>query len=233
MTTTARPEHTRPLTMTVGMALQPRIARSGALTPAVAAGALSVAVVVVARSVWGSDHAVERALHVAVMLLAGSIGSALDDPTEVTVASAPTSLRIRRTFRLLPAATAAGLGWAVSVVVAGVDAAGSHTLMLAGLAATATAVAALAARRRPQRAGVASVGVVLAAALIVTRVPDRWSMLPDPATGFDQPAMSRWAAIIVIGFAIFVYASRDPGRAHIRDRCAHIEPSHPRNARRL
>ena len=55
MTTITRPEQNRQLKLAVGIALQPRIARSGVLTPVVAAGALSVGIVVVARSVWGSD----------------------------------------------------------------------------------------------------------------------------------------------------------------------------------
>lgn len=213
MTTSARPDHSRQLKLAVGIALQPRIARSGAATPVVAAGALSVGIVVAARWVWGSDHAVERALQLAVMLLAASIGSALDDPSEPAVGSAPIPLRARWAFRLVPAASVAVLSWAMIVATADGDTAGSHTLMLAGLAATGTAVAALAAHAAPQRASVASAGSVLAAALVITRLPDRWSMLPDPSTGLDQEAKLRWAVTIAVGLAIFIHTSRDPGRA--------------------
>lgn len=226
MINTDRPEKTCQIKLAVGIALQPRIARSGVLTPVVVAGALSVGIVVVARSVWGSDSAVERALQLAVMLLPASIGSALDDPTEPTVGSAPVPLRARWAFRLLPAASVAAFGWVVSVAVAGGDTGGSHTLMLTGLAATGTAVAALAAHAAPQRAGVAGAGFVLAAAFVTTRLPDRWAMLPDPTTGLDQPAKLRWAATIALGLAIFIYTSRDPGRARTRDDAAQIEPCH-------
>ena len=61
----------------------------------------------------------------------------------------------------------------------------------------------------------------------------RWSMLPDPTTGLDQPAKLRWAATIVIGFAILIHTSRDPGRAHIRGGPAQIEPSQASPTRRL
>jgi hypothetical protein len=227
---TDRPEKTRQLKLAVGIALQPRIARSGVLTSVVVAGGLSVGIVVVARSIWGSDSAVERALQLGVMLLAASIGPALDDPTEPTVGPAPIPLRARRAFRLMPAVTVGALAWAVGVAIAGGDTGGSHTIMLAGLATTGTAVAALAA---PQRAGVAGAGFVLAAAFVLTRLPDRWAMLPDPTTGLDQPAKLRWAATIAIGLAIFIYTSRDPGQAHIRSGPAQIEPSQASPARRL
>lgn len=233
MTTVARPDQSPQLKLAVGIALQPRIARSGAVTPVVVAGALSAGIVVVARSVWGSDHAVERALQLAVMLLAASMGSALDDPTESMVGSAPIPLRARRAFRLVPAASVAVLSWAVSVAIAGGDTAGGHTLTLSGLAVTGTAVAALRASAAPQRAGVAGAGFVLAAALVITRLPDRWSMLPDPTTGLDQPATLRWAATIVIGLAIFIYTSRDPGRARTRRDPAQIEPRHASPAKRF
>ena len=227
----ARPEQNRLLKLAVGIALQPRIARSGVLTPVVAAGALSVGIVVVARSVWGSHTAVERALQLAVMVLAASIGSALDDSTESTVGSAPIPLRARWAFRLVPAASIVALSWVVSVAVAGGDTAGSHTLMLTGLATTGTAVAALAAHAAPQRASVAGAGFVLAAAFVTTRLPDRWAMLPDPTTGLDQSAKLRWAATILVGLAIFIYTTRDPGQAHIRSGPAQIEPSQASPAR--
>ena len=230
MINTDRPEKTRQLKLAVGIALQPRIARSGALTPVVVAGGLSVGIVVVARSVWGSDSAVERALQLAVMLLAASIGFALDDPTEPTVGPAPIPLRARRAFRLMPAVAVGALAWAVGVAIAGGDTGGSHTLMLAGLATTGTAVAALAA---PLRAGVAGAGFVLAATFVLTRLPDRWAMLPDPNTGLDQPAKLRWAATFAIGLAIFIYTSRDPGQPHIRSGPAQIDPSQASPARRF
>jgi hypothetical protein len=133
----------------------------------------------------------------------------------------------------MPAAAAGALSWAVGVAIAGGDSGGSHTLMLAGLATTGTAVAALAAPVAPQRAGVVGAGSVLAAAFVLTRLPDRWTMLPDPTTGLDQPAKLRWAATFAIGLAIFLYTSRDPGRTRTRDDAAQIEPRHPSPARRL
>lgn len=216
MTTTARPEQRRRVKRVVGVALQPGIVRSGALTPVLAAGALSVGIVFVTRSVWVSGDAVERSLQVVIMLLAASIGSAIDDPTEPTVASAPIPLHTRRTLRLLPAATVVAFSWAASAAIAGRFAAGSLMLILAGLAVTGTAAAALVAHAAPQRAGVGGAGFVLAAALVITRLPDRWSMLADPTTGLDQPAKLRWAAIIVVGLAILAHASRDPGPRHRR-----------------
>lgn len=232
MINTDRPEKTRQLELAVGIALQPWIARSGVLTPVVAAGGLSVGMVVVARSVWGSGDAVERALQLAVMLLAGSIGFALDDPAEPTVGSAPIPLRARWAFRLTPAIAAGALSWAVGVAIAGGDTGGSHTLMLAGLAASGTAVAALAAPAAPQRAGIAGAGFVLAAAFVLSRLPDRWAMLPDPTTGLDQPGKLRWVAILAIGLAVFIYTTRDPGRARVRGDSVQIEPSHASAARR-
>lgn len=213
MTTTARTDQSRRLKVAVGIALQPKLALSGALSPVAAAGALSVGIVVVARSVWGSADAVARSLALAVMLLASSLGSAIDDPSEPTVVSAPVPLRARRAFRLVPAASVAAVGWAASVAVAGGDPGGGHTIVLAGLATSTAAVAAVAAAAAPRRAGVAGAGFVLVAALIITRLPDRWSMLPEPNAGLDQAATLRWALTIAVGLAIFVRTSRDPGRA--------------------
>ena len=212
MTTTVYPDRNRDRLAT-SVSLLPAIVRSGALTPIAAAGVLSVGAVVAVRLAQGPGDASEWALRAAAMLLAASLGSCLDDPTEDTVAAAPTPLPVRRILRLAPATLVVTVTWIACVAAAGRSSTTvGLTLMLGGLGASGVAVAAIVVRRLPQRGTLTGASATLVVALSIMRLPDRWTMLPDPATGLGPAPTLRWVAAIAVGITALAYSSRDPGR---------------------
>jgi hypothetical protein len=147
-----------------------------------------------------------------VLLLAGSVGFALDDPTEPTTAASPTTLLERRSHRLVPTAGATVAGWGASVAAAGEGAVGGPTLMLVGLGLACAAAAAVATHRAPGRAGVVASTFALASVLVLSRLPERWTMLPRPGGSLDRAAVLRWIGIAAVALGALVVACREPAR---------------------
>lgn len=164
----------------------------------------------------------QYALVVAALVLGAAVSSALDDPAEVLVASAPTSRARRRAARLAYAvgflvATAALLAVAVRID-------GAATGMRAGdLLATAAAAAAMslaitnlvASDAGTVPAGAAGSGGALLVVLLITVCSMRFSWAPTPGVASDT---AEWWGLAVFGAVAAVPVFWDPATAPLRRR---------------
>jgi hypothetical protein len=170
-------------------------------------------------------------LRMAALLLCLGAVFLLDDPAAVTVASVPSSLRYRRSLRVLlvsPIVAAAWIGQLVYVFVhttnllhrdtEGLLPVWGLTLEMVAMMMTGLAIAAVAARWVPEGLGGVAAGptllVLLGAAMFL---PGRWSLFVGSA---DDPqwfaSHIRWAVVAVLATLLLHYASRDPAAGRPR-----------------
>jgi hypothetical protein len=164
-------------------------------------------------------------IRMAALLLCLGVAFVLDDPASVTVASAPFSLRYRRSLRLMVVAPIIAAAWAGQLAFVVVhttnllhrDAEGlvpvwGLTLEMVAMMMTGLAIAAAATRWVPEGLGGVAAGPALLVVLGATLyLPDRWALVlgsvDDPQW---QAAHIRLAVIAVLATLALLYFSRDP-----------------------
>lgn len=138
----------------------------------------------------------------------------LDDAAATTVASAPTSLLVRRALRVALAVVPLAAVWALLSSFADGVAWWAVSLELAAMLALTLAAAALAGRIRGDGRGGVAAGPALLAFLAAAYLllPSRWGLFPaSPDDPFWMAAHQRWALILLAGVLGVLWVGRDPG----------------------
>ena len=178
-----------------------------------------------------------RAFRLSMLMIALGVPFALDDPSEETVASAPTRLWVRRAVRIALAGPVIAAAWLLLVWYA------SHTLEhlptysegpeppipAVGLPAwglgrqfvtiviTALALSALGARLLPERIGSIAAGPALLAIIGATMLlPARLTLfVVDPILRVWTKAQNRWTIALAVATVWLMHTGRDSGRLRL------------------
>lgn len=178
--------------------------------PAIALG-LSVIVVAVRRGEGFTIPAQATAI-----LMAISVGFALDDPSYELVAPSPSSLLRRRGWRVLVIVPPTAVAWMTLISWLGPsDSEETWALaaMFAGLVGLSLGVAGAAGRRSGGRGGPVVAPIVLIAVILSSALPEEWRPMPMGDVPGGWPAIHiRWSSVAVVGVLILLMSSRDPAR---------------------
>jgi hypothetical protein len=189
--------------------LVPPTARSTDWLPGTASGMLAVAVVTLAR-----DTSPALCLGLAAAALAMGSSFALDDPAATSLEASPAPLVLRHAVRAscalpLPAAVWLGLVQHFQAVD------GSElTLVLAGLVASALAIAAVACRAG-ESGGLVAAPTLLMLVACAFVLPERVSLFPDGDPGEANAFIVRWGLVLGLAACVFIAASRDPAHRRV------------------
>ena len=184
--------------------------------PAIALG-LSVILVAVRRGGFAIP------VQATTILMAISVGFALDDPSYELVAPSPSSLLRRRGWRVLVLVPATAVAWMALVWWQGTSGSGETSVLtatFAGLMGLSLGVAGVAGRRSGGRGGPVVAPVILFALILSSALPRRWRPMPmGDVPGGWSALYIRWWSVAVVGVLILLVSSRDPaGRRVLRAR---------------
>jgi hypothetical protein len=161
----------------------------------------------------GSPAGVSLRLSIASAGVAAANAFVLDDTAAVTLAASPTSLPVRRLYRVGVAALTIALWWIATVAVAthriGAFPLTGPTLQLGMLVAVAVAVCAAAMTFGDRTTG-GIAGATFTTALYATTFLPPQSWLPLPSHPDAPGATQRLLIVLVFATATFAGASRDP-----------------------
>lgn len=184
-------------------------------TPLLASTAVAVTLALVRQG-----ESASAPLQVAAFLLGTATAFAVDDPAAETLAASPAPLLTRRLYRVVPMLLLATVVMVGVILIQGNSDSGEVPLLLAmfaGFSALALAIGGVAARWRGQGGAIAAPSV-FAALITSTIVPPRWRPLPTgDIPGGPGEILRRWLIATVVGAAVFLWSSRDPGRSISRD----------------
>ncbi|MDP9682711.1 ABC transporter [Streptomyces griseoviridis] len=151
--------------------------------------------------------------------LTGGLGlaSLLDDPARHTTAAVPVPRPVRQALRAALVAPPVALWWAAVLLLVPADLrppAADVTLEAAAVSLLACAGAAVALRlTEGTRPGRAVAGALLAAALTgPLLLPDRWTLLVQPADPRWAASHDRWAGLAVATAVVWALSAREPLR---------------------
>jgi hypothetical protein len=195
--------------------------------------------VVVLSSVWWTDVSdVTVPLVISSLLVACTLGYALDDPAAPTVESSPVPLLVRRAIAVVPLMLCGALAWWLTVSLIRQSETVPQVLVerialeTLAFALCALALSAFGAAKVGSTSGgtTGMLGLVSVVALLFSAgqvLPSSWplpSLQPDPHSG-------RWWWVVAAATLVFVWCSRDPagvGRRRpwaLRGRCAVAVPT--------
>jgi hypothetical protein len=186
--------------------------------PPVLAGWLAAAAVLA----WKADDAHDAAgrstlLRIVAVLLVTGVAAIMDDDAANVLAAVPVPLAWRQAVRLGLAAAAVAVPWAAAALWVGPGLpVAALALECAAVTVFGLAVAAGLARWSDAReASLAAGPAVLAAAIGVVLLPQRWVMFAAPGAAAWTDAHLRWAAALGIAAAVLAATLRDPARRRI------------------
>lgn len=151
----------------------------------------------------------------------GALGVAflLDDPAVRSISTVPMSRLVRHAVRAGLALPVAAAGWAAALVISslGVTTAvraalprGALTLEAAALVAVALGLAASGLRVNAQGyAGILAAPTLMIVLAVVWFLPRRAALLLPPADPHWAAAHLRWAGLLAVAVALFVWASHE------------------------
>ena len=178
--------------------------------PAIASG-LSVIVVAVRPGVG-----VLILAQMTTILMAISVGFALDDPSYEVVAPSPSSLLRRRGWRVLVIVPPTAVAWMTLVSWLGPmhsEETWALAAIFAGLLGLSLGVAGVTGRRSGGRGGPVVAPVILFALILSSAIPMRWRPMPlGDVPGGWSALYIRWWSVAVVGVLILLMSSRDPAR---------------------
>ncbi|HLF59857.1 MAG TPA: hypothetical protein VI980_01595 [Acidimicrobiia bacterium] len=181
--------------------------------PAIALG-LSVILVAVRRG-----EGVTLTAQATAILMAMSVGFALDDPSYELVAPSPSSLLHRRRWRVLVIVPPTAVAWMALVWWQGPsDSEETWVLaaMFAGLVGLSLGVAGAAGRRSRGRGGPVVAPIILVALILSSALPPRWRPMPmGDVPGGWSALYIRWWSVAVVGVLMLLVSSRDPARRRV------------------
>ena len=178
--------------------------------PAIALG-LSVIVVAVRRG-----EGFTLSAQATTILIAISVGFALDDPSYELVGPSPSSLLRRRGWRVLVIVPPTAVAWMALASLQGprgVEETWALAAMFAGLVGLTLGVAGAAGRRSGGRGGPVVAPIILFALILSSALPAEWRPMPMGDVPGGWPAIYiRWWSVAVLGVLILLMSSRDPAR---------------------
>lgn len=191
------------------LVLMPPTARASEWLAPIAGSVLAIAVDGLAARISPS-----LGLTLAAIALALGVSFALDDAAAVSISASPASLALRRAVRVacaLPLPTAVWLG----LVLHSQATDGSElTLVLAGLVASAFAMAAI-GLRAGESGGLVAAPALLALVACAFVLPGRVSLFPEGDPGEGGAFVVRWGLVLGLAASTFVAASLDPARRRV------------------
>jgi len=178
------------------------------------------AAAVVGIGVLSLDGPTVLELRFAAIALCVAAAFVLDDRAAGLAAASPTSLLVRRAFRVALVLPFIGALWGLALWYAGDGFHAGLTLELAAMLAVTLAAAAVAAPfTSDARGGIVAAPVLLILlATAVLALPDSWTLFAhgsaDPHWAASQ---QRWGAILAVALLTLACASRDPCRPPLLD----------------
>jgi hypothetical protein len=181
--------------------------------PAIALG-LSVIVVAVRP-----DGGFTIPAQMTAILMAISVGFALDDPSYEVVAPSPSSLLRRRGWRVLVLVPPTAVTWMTLIYWLGPgdsDETWALAAMFAGLLALSLGVAGITGRRSGGRGGPMVAPIILLVLILSSALPEKWRPMPmGDVPGGWTAIYIRWWSVVVVGVLLLLMSSRDPARRRV------------------
>ncbi|MEX2250717.1 MAG: hypothetical protein WD895_01440 [Acidimicrobiia bacterium] len=150
------------------------------------------------------------------ILMAISVGFALDDPSYEVVAPSPSSLLRRRGWQVLVIVPPTAVAWMTLVSWLGpTDSEETWALaaMFAGLLGLSLGVAGVTGRLSGGRGGPVVAPIILFALILSSALPRKWRPMPmGDVPGGWSALYIRWWSVAVVGILILLMSSRDPAR---------------------
>ncbi|MEO6653738.1 MAG: hypothetical protein ABIP17_13890 [Ilumatobacteraceae bacterium] len=169
--------------------------------------------------ILGSSAGLLQRLSMAGVAVAAASAFVLDDTAAITLAAVPTSLPVRRFWRVAATVVAITLWWSAAVAVAthrvGSFPLRGRALELIVFVTTALAVSAIASTVGDRIEGGIAGAVIVGVCYGLTLLPP-WRWLPFPAHPDAAGAHMRLLMILAGALTLLTWASRDPARRPLR-----------------
>ncbi|CAN5551650.1 hypothetical protein BH24ACT5_BH24ACT5_25160 [soil metagenome] len=169
--------------------------------------------------ILGSRAGVLQRLSIAGVAVAAASAFVLDDSAAITLAAVPTSLPVRRFWRVAATVVTITLWWAAAIAVAthqvGYFPLRGRALELIVFVTIALAVSAIASMVGDRIEGGIAGAIIVGVCYALTLLPP-WRWLPFPAHPDAAGAHTRLLMILAGALTLLAWASRDPARRPLR-----------------